>query len=98
MVGAVCRFARLIEHLLKWQFQPERRGTSWKRTIAVQRERIKLLLEENPSLRPGLDSVISKAYREAAGNIAIIIGRSRKDFPETCPYATDQLLDEDFLP
>jgi len=91
-------FARLIEHLLKWQFQPERRGTSWKRTIAVQREHIKLLLEENPSLRPGLDSVISKAYREAAGNIAIIIGRSRKDFPETCPYATDQLLDEDFLP
>ena len=58
----------------------------------------KLLLEENPSLRPGLDSVISKAYREAAGNIAIIIGRSRKGFPETCPYTTDQLLDDDFLP
>ena len=29
------RFMRLIEHLLKWQQHPERRGISWTRTIIL---------------------------------------------------------------
>src|SRR5580700_9501678 len=48
------RFVRLIEHLLKWRHQPERRGASWARTIIVQRRGIQRLLKENPSFRPGL--------------------------------------------
>ena len=31
------RLAVLIAHLLKWQYQPEKRGASWRLTIAEQR-------------------------------------------------------------
>src|SRR5260363_345132 len=30
------RMAVLLVHLLKWKFQPERRGSSWQRTIKEQ--------------------------------------------------------------
>src|ERR1051326_1673444 len=46
------RFVRLIEHLLKWHYQPERRGSSWRRTIVVQRIGIQRLLDANPSFMP----------------------------------------------
>ncbi len=34
------RLAVLIGHLLKWQFQPEKRSRSWADTIDVQRARV----------------------------------------------------------
>ena len=34
------RMAVLLQHLLKWQYQPARQGTSWQLTIKTQRERI----------------------------------------------------------
>ncbi|MEC4817035.1 MAG: DUF29 family protein [Scytonema sp. PMC 1069.18] len=41
----------LFSHLLKWQYQPERRSKSWERTIREQRKRISLLLDDSPSLK-----------------------------------------------
>ena len=32
------RMAVLLMHLLKWQYQPGRRGNSWARTIKIQRK------------------------------------------------------------
>src|SRR4051812_2790545 len=51
------RFVRLIEHLLKWQYQPQRRGSSWSRTIVVHRIGIQRLLSANPSFRAALPAV-----------------------------------------
>jgi len=39
------RWSVLLAHLLKWQFQPEKRSHSWKYTLAEQRRRILRLLE-----------------------------------------------------
>ena len=36
----VNRFAVLLAHLLKWQFQSQLRSKSWERTIKEQRKRI----------------------------------------------------------
>jgi len=83
---------------LKWQFQAERRGSSWERAIFEQRRRVNRLLAQNPSLRPLLEDVITAEYRGAAKGASIVTGRPRQEFPETCPYTTEQLLDEDFLP
>ena len=41
----------IIMHLLKWQYQPQRRGTSWRLSIRNGREQLLDLLEESPSLR-----------------------------------------------
>jgi hypothetical protein len=92
------RITRVIEHLLKWQIQPERRGSSWQRTLIVQRQSIERLLEENPSLRPALDAVIAAAYQDAAKIVSKVTERPRNELPGTCPYTKDQLMDEDFLP
>ena len=50
------RLYRVIEHLLKWQFQPARRGASWESTIREQRTSALLILEDNPSFRVGFGS------------------------------------------
>ena len=60
------RLARLIQHLLKWQLQPEKRSTSWQTTIAEQRDAIAVLLQESPSLNPGFASQVTEAYSAAA--------------------------------
>ena len=45
------RFAILIAHLLKWEYQPARRSKSWECTIKEQRFELIDLLEESPSLK-----------------------------------------------
>lgn len=51
------RLGVLLGHLLKWQFQSNKRTNSWLGTIREQRVQIKLLLADSPSLRPYLDRV-----------------------------------------
>ena len=92
------RMERLIEHLLKWQYQPEQRGSSWGRTIAAQREGVRLLLIKNPGFRPFLDEVVADAYQAAVEIVMATISCPRETFPETCPYSLEQLLDRNFLP
>ena len=92
------RFVRLIEHLLKWQHQPERRESSWTRTIVIQRIGILRLLEANPSFRPALTQAVAEAYADAARVVSAVTKLPRTDLPESCPFSIEQLLDEGFLP
>ena len=92
------RFVRLIEHLLKWHYQPERRGSSWTRTIVVQRIGIQRLLDANPSFMPTLPDVVAAAYADAARVVSAVAKRPRTDFPDSCPFTIGQLLNEAYLP
>jgi hypothetical protein len=47
----ICRLMILIAHLLKWQFQPDKQGSSWQRSIDEQRIQIMKQLEDSPSLK-----------------------------------------------
>src|SRR4051794_13133925 len=86
------RCVRLIEHLLKWEQQPERRGANWTRTIILQRRSIRRLLDENPSFRAGLPEVVAGAYDDAAAVRAGVTNRPRAALPDACPYTVEQLL------
>ena len=57
------RLTLVIQHLLKWRFQPSYRSRSWLATIVEQRAQVNELLLENPSLRPHLDEIMPKAFR-----------------------------------
>lgn len=92
------RVARLIQHLLKWQLQPEKRSTSWQVTIVNQRDAISALLKESPSLKPGFADQVSEAYSSATRLAAVEMRRDLKAFPPACPYTSVQLLDFDYLP
>ncbi len=64
----VSRLEVLLMHLLKWQYQPSRRGKSWEFALAEQRDRIQDCLAENPSLSnpDHLQQALAKAYKYGA--------------------------------
>jgi Domain of unknown function DUF29 len=91
------RLTVLIGHLLKWQYQPSKRGASWETTIRAQRKAIEKLLKRNPSLNLYLaEEAIEDAYPDALALAVTETGL--EEFPEDCPYAIDRVLDEAFLP
>lgn len=92
------RLSILIGHLLKWGYQPERRSRSWLATIRIQRLDAIELLEENPSLKPYLEEVLSKAYRKAVELAASETDRSSNQFPAECPYRFAEILSDRFYP
>jgi hypothetical protein len=53
------RLIVLLLHLLKWQFQPNFRGNSWRLSIKEQRVKIARHLRKNPSLKALLDEMIA---------------------------------------
>ncbi len=91
------RLAILLEHLLKWQFQPQKRTNSWLSTIREQRIQIKLLLEDSPSLKSCLDEVFLTAYELALVLAIKETQLGEQVFPEACPYTLEQTLNPEFL-
>ena len=92
------RLRVLIAHLLKWQAQPDRRSRSWQLTIRVQRKDLAGLLSENPSLEPYLKSNLPEAYERAIVEAMTETGLPESEFPSTCPFTFEVLLDPDYLP
>ncbi len=88
----------LIAHLLKWQFQPQRRSRSWQRTIVNSRTEIEPILDQSPSLKAHLVDFLSKDYVAAVRLTAVEMGINPSVLPASCPYSIEQLLDYDYLP
>ncbi|WP_295622939.1 DUF29 domain-containing protein, partial [uncultured Lamprocystis sp.] len=61
----------LLLHLLKWEFQPSRRGTSWQRSIISARREIAVILEDSPSLVGSVPTLILREYPSARRLAAI---------------------------
>jgi hypothetical protein len=92
------RLRIIVLHLLKWQGQPGRRGASWRKTLRTQRRHIKDLLQESPSLRRLVPELVREAYPDAVKDAVDETGLPAEHFPSSCPYAADDVLDEDHLP
>lgn len=90
------RLAILLGHLLKWQFQAEKRSNSWLGTIREQRVQIKLLLQDSPSLKPYLIEVFPDAYELGLALAIRETELGEQVFPEICPYTLEQALNPDF--
>ena len=93
------RMAVLLAHLLKWQFQPERRGRSWQTAIRNQRNSLMMALRQTPSLKAALRDTdwqtqvwadaVDQALRETGLDV---------EFGEYCPWTDEQILAQDWLP
>jgi hypothetical protein len=102
------RLRVLLMHLLKWQYQPDRRSypefsnewnqNSWARTISTQRDDIQDLLADSPSLYNYLSEVLSESYKKACENASKETNIDLTTFPELCPYTDAQILNKDFWP
>ncbi|KOR30254.1 hypothetical protein TI04_06660 [Achromatium sp. WMS2] len=94
----VSRLIILIAHLLKWQYQPKRRSSSWRDSIMEQRVQIEHNIDFSPSLKPFLHEAIAAAYPKAVRLASKETKLDKSVFPETCPYQPQELLDEDYWP
>lgn len=92
------RLEVLLTHLLKWQYQPERQGKSWRLTIKEQRRKLERHLDENLSLRAQLAETIADAYLDAVIEAARQTHLDEQDFPSVCPYTLEQIFEPEFLP
>ena len=70
----------LLMHLLKYQYQSEKRSNSWLFTIVEHRQRIQELLETSPSLKSYYDQVFAKSYQDARELAAAETGLSLNSF------------------
>lgn len=89
---------RLLLHLLKWQYQPQRRTDSWLDSITDARTQIDLAIADSPSLKSYPAEQLTDCYRRARRQASQQTGLKADTFPETCPYAVDLVLSEDWLP
>lgn len=88
----------LIQHLIKWHFQPERRDNSTcVGTIREQRKQLRLLLEDSPSLGGVIEHELPLLYMEAADEASQAMG-SGVALPSECPFTVSQILSRDWLP
>ncbi|MGH8057760.1 MAG: DUF29 domain-containing protein [Candidatus Entotheonellia bacterium] len=88
----------LLLHLLKWQYQREKRSESWRTSIDNARDEIADRVETSPSLRPELASILESVYPRARRKAQRETDLPLPTFPETCPWSLDQLQDDDFFP
>lgn len=89
------RLATLMMHLLKWRYQPERRGRNWRATIREQQRQVARLLDDNPSLRPELPELIANTYIDAVLMAIAETDLDEEIFPVSCLFVWEQLASED---
>jgi len=94
----VSRLNVLLLHLLKWQFQPDRRGPSWQTKIRVQRRALWRHMVDNPSLKTALSDCIAEGYGDAVIEAAGETGLPDSSFPTICPWSFEQFMDPTFWP
>jgi Domain of unknown function DUF29 len=97
----------LLAHLLKLKVQhnvPESMKGSWYGSVLEHRQRVLNQLTDTPSLANFLAEILEKAYLDGR-KLAIKEGQLAKlgvpipeeqDYPQTCPFSIEQILNEDF--
>jgi hypothetical protein len=90
-------FYRLVLlHMLKCDYQPDKRTRSWLISIDNHRDSAAQVLADNPGLAPHVDEAVARAYRHARRDAADETGLSIRTFPATCPYSIDEMRNRPF--
>ncbi len=91
------QLTRLLMHLLKWNYQPDKRSNSWKSTIKEARKQIERLIRKHPVLKVHLELHLEECYQDAREDASDETGLNLDVFPIVCPYSIEQLSDRNFL-
>jgi hypothetical protein len=93
----------LLTHLLKLKYgadtiQREWSERQWKLDVMEHRDRVKDLLRGSGTLRIEFEAFKIEAYERARKRAGLLIDPNQKPIgPETCPWSTEQILDDNFL-
>lgn len=88
----------MLEHLIKWRYQPDRRTSSWRDSIEEHRDRISRILDDCPSLAPLATEILEQEYRKARRKAIRDTGLASDNLPDCSPFTAEQVLDPDHLP
>jgi hypothetical protein len=88
----------ILMHLLKWDYQPEKKSGSWRSTIVRERDNATDLIKDSPSLKGKQDVLFREAYDVARREAAAETGLPESVFPTSSPWGLDQVLDPNFFP
>lgn len=83
---------RVLVHMLKWDYEWDRRTVSWEVTIRDGREQIQQLLDDSPSLVATLPDVIQDCYPNAVWQASKETGLTEQKFPPVCPFDIKRIL------
>ena len=83
----------VLLHMLKWDYQPERRSRSWILSIDEHRARAEQELEDNPSYKARTQQAVERAYRVAPLRASGETDLPRRTFPDQCPYDWTQIME-----
>lgn len=85
------RLVVLLAHLLKWEFQWEKRSRGLRTTLLIQRQELADLASRGV-LRAHAQAVLPEAYDNARELAAAETGLDKTTFPPACLYTIDQLF------
>ena len=88
----------VLQHLLKWKYQPQKRTNSWKASITEHFLRLSKAFKKSPSLKPYFEDVFAECYQNARLITAQETGLDICAFPETCPFERIDILNPQYLP
>jgi len=88
----------VLNHLLKYQFQPEQRSNSWRFTLLEHRDRLEVALEYSPNLCPYLSDSLNCCYTKARKKAATEMGLPLDTFPPELPFTLEEILNPNYLP
>ena len=92
------RMTLLLMHLLKWEFQPGLRSSSWEQAIKVQRKSIAKIIEDSGSLKKLAIHELDDLYEDAIEEVVDETGLESSIFPRACDYDFSKVLDSKFWP
>ena len=93
----VSHLSVLLEHLLKWEYQPDRRSRSWFLTIREQRRAINRHFYRNPSLKSRIVEALEDGFASGVDLALRETNLPLRAFPESCPYEFDDIVTENFI-
>lgn len=95
--------ACIIEHLLKLEHSPTPDPrVKWQLSVIEHRSRAQSALSDSPSLKGRLPDLLAGAWKRARAKAALSLssydGVDAETLPTRCPYDSDEVLDDGFLP
>jgi hypothetical protein len=82
----------ILLHMLKWDYQREKRGESWRESIREHRRRVVSELKSSPSFEPRIEEAMDRAYALARIKASQQTKVFQHLFPETCPYDWQEIM------
>lgn len=83
----------ILTHMLKWDWQPERRDVSWRKSINASRNRVWGELASSPSFHPRIPEAIEQIFEAARIDAWEQTGVFKLEHePKICPYTWEEIM------